>query len=398
MKIKLNKEAICSLLLTGSIVLSVNGCTRQIEKNKANKENKIEVTSEETQVREKTYINKYGKEIDLAELNTAAYILNEAAGKYTLCAGANIYFINEWNIDFEEVIDRSLMVDVVSSSDKYTVVKLPNGESGYVENGYLVKCANVNVTEYTYFDTEDRTLATDAYLYNNAGMYIGYLHAGDTVKLNASNFEYSYVTLNDGTSGYVLDKALTGNYQTINGMAFIPQGTRVYSDKKLTKLWRISGDEAVYVEYIANKYAAIYDTVDNTMYYVAPNAFRDDFVLVDLDSQRMECYLDYQLAGAWGTRSGRDGSPTHTGAYDIDEKITDWEFTTYPGSYAKYWIPISPVTQEGIHDLVGDDEQNYGNEAYHTHGSHGCIRVPKEASKFVYDNYEVGDMVLVRKK
>ena len=72
------------------------------------------------------------------------------------------------------------------------------------------------------------------------------------------------------------------------------------------------------------------------------------------------------------------------------------KFTTYRGSYASYWILINEYG-EGIHDLIGDDEQNYGNEAYHEYGSHGCIRVPKEASKYVYENYDVGDMVLVHK-
>jgi lipoprotein-anchoring transpeptidase ErfK/SrfK len=47
---------------------------------------------------------------------------------------------------------------------------------------------------------------------------------------------------------------------------------------------------------------------------------------------------------------------------------------------------------------VGDDEWNYGDQTYHEYGSHGCVRVPREASEFVYNNYEVGDMVLVRKK
>ena len=168
--------------------------------------------------------------------------------------------------------------------------------------------------------------------------------------------------------------------------------------------WNIDAEETidrsllVEVISVSDKYASIFDIEGCGEYYIDHEVFRDDFILVDLNNQRMECYLDYQLAGAWGTRSGKDSTPTHTGAYDIDEKLANWEFTTYPGSYAKYWMPISPETQEGIHDLVGDDEQNYGNEAYHAHGSHGCIRVPAEASKFVYDNYNVGDMVLVKKK
>ncbi len=403
MKIKLNKKTLCSLFLTGTIALNITGCNREIMKNRKEKATTVDIVSEEIkttpQIKDMTYINKYGKTIDLTDLNNSAYILNDDSSRYTLCEGASIYFKSDWNIDFEEITDRSLLVDVVSSSDKYTLVKLPTGEQGYVENGYLVKCPNVHVTEYVKFNQPmDNTLACNAYLYNNAGMYVSYLYEGQTCKVMASNFEYSLITLPDGTSGYVLDRSLTGNYQVVDGYAFIPYGTRVYYDKQLSKLWRITDNEVLYVEYTTNKYAAIFDTNNCETYYIEPKVLRDDFILVDLNKQRMECYLDYQLAGSWGTRSGKDSTPTHTGAYDIDEKVADWEFTTYPGSYAKYWIPISTENQEGIHDLVGDDEQNYGNESYHTYGSHGCIRVPVAASKFVYDNYNIGDMVLVKKK
>ena len=395
-KLRMNKNAIYSLFLTGTIALNVVGCTREIRNNHKKTEKAIQ--AEET-IKEYKYINKYGREIDLSEMNNHAYILTNDDGRYTLCNGANIYFKGEWNINGEIVNDRALIVRVISSNGKYTFVELPTGEKGYVDSGYLVKCANVNTDNYIYYeDGIDSALVSDAYIYNDNGMYIGYLHSGETCKIMASNYEYSYITLSDGTCGYVLDKVLTGNYNDVNGMAFISYGTRLYYDKQLSKLYRITDNEAIYVEYISNKYAAIYDTESNGIVYTDSRVIRDDFVLVDLNDQKIDCYLDYQLAGSWGTRSGKDSTPTHTGAFDIDEKIADWEFTTYPGSYAKYWIPISNETQEGIHDLVGDDEQNYGNEAYHTHGSHGCIRVPAEASKFVYDNYEVGDMVLVRKK
>ena len=128
-----------------------------------------------------------------------------------------------------------------------------------------------------------------------------------------------------------------------------------------------------------------------------PNNIDKDYIIVNISSQRMDCYLDYQLVGSYPTRTGKNDTPTHEGAFDIDWKAENWEFENYPGKKAKYWISINEFG-EGIHDLIGDDAQNYGNNAYQLDGSHGCIRVPATASEFVYNNYEVGDMVLVRKK
>ena len=45
-----------------------------------------------------------------------------------------------------------------------------------------------------------------------------------------------------------------------------------------------------------------------------------------------------------------------------------------------------------------ESNKNYGNEAYHIYGSHGCIRVPVEASEFIYNTSPVGTMVLVNRK
>ena len=397
--IKFNKKAIMSLLLSGSIALSAYGCTRDI-KNKHDEDNDTKLTVVEVTdipVEKQTqYVNKRNEIIDLNVLNNSQYLPIEGDNKYTLYNGSSIYYKFDWNITDEEIADRSFIVSAVAASDTFTIVELPNGNKAYVSNGSLIKCANLHNSEYQYVN-EDSSLISDAYLYDGSGMYIGYLHEMQPCYKVAVNNEYALINLPDGTNGYVVDRALENNYQQIDGAAFIKAGTDLYLDKNLKELYRTSNDEMVYVEFMTNRYAAIFDTTGRELLYVNPEALDDDFVLVDLDKQQMDCYVDYQLAGSWGTRTGRDSSPTHAGAFDIDWKAADWEFTTFPGSYAKHWIPINEYG-EGIHDLIGDDEQNYGNEAYHAYGSHGCIRVPREASQFVFDNYEVGDMVLVRKK
>ena len=251
----------------------------------------------------------------------------------------------------------------------------------------------------TIENDKEAMLSVDTELYDTDGSVIANLVQNLICNKIATNGKYTFVSIPNGMSGFILSDALANNYQRIDGQAFIRQGTNLYYDKEFTNYaYTVSNfDQIFYVDFTTDKYAGVFDNSGREAMYVRPYELDKDYIIVDLDEQQMDCYLDYHLVGSWGTRTGKNSTPTHTGAFDIDWKASNWEFTTYPGSYAKFWIPINEYG-EGIHDLIGDDEQNYGNQAYQLDGSHGCIRVPAEASEFVYNNYEVGDMVLVRRK
>lgn len=394
--LKINKEAIGSLILAGSISLTMTGCSR---KDDTKETFNVPITIIETTAEPKqdTYINKYNSIVNLNDLNNGNYTtVEENDNKYTLFKGANIYYKGEWNITDEKLNEDSMLVTVIKSSDKYSLVKLSTGEMAYVENIFLIKCPNLHDAEYMMVETnKDTILTNDCYLYDNNGMYLDYLKNGEACHMVASNGEYTLITREDGSSGYVLDMMLMNAYQQIDGYAFINKGTNLYRDKNFKELYRASDGEVIQVEHITSRYAAILDGTTQDYLYVKPSDLKSNFVVVDLNAQRMYCYTDYQIDSIWPTKTGKDSTPTHTGAYDIDAKTTDWEFTNFPGSRARYWIPIDPQTQEGIHDLVGDDEQNYGTGAYHSNGSHGCMRVPQAASKYVYDTYQIGDIVFV---
>ena len=406
-EIKLNKKLIASILLAGTMALSTQGCSRfagvvdEVKSIKLKTPTTMatpEVTVEPT-ARPTQYIDKRNQVIDLNVINFG-YEQLEENDYYTLYTGSTIYYKPswEWTVTSEEITDQLLRVRGIAKNDTFTCVELPNGETAFVYNGSLIKCANIHNAEYTTVGYDrDGVIKCDSYLYDASGMYMGYLYEGQTCYKFSTNGEYTAINLPDGRIGYVLASSLENMYQQIDGAAFIKAGTPLYLNKGLTEFYRNANDEMVYVEYLTSEYAAIFDESGQNLLYMNPAGLDDDFILVDISDQKMDCYIDYHVAGSWGTRTGKDASPTHTGAYDIDAKVPNWEFTTFPGSYAKYWIPIDTGTQEGIHDLVGDDEWNYGTEAYHTNGSHGCIRVPVEASEFVYENYDTGDMVYVRK-
>lgn len=396
-KLKINIKPLCNILLGGTIALNTVGCTRDIIKRHDEKKLNNTPIVEEIETKDEVYFNKYNLPINLHELNDHAYIEVEGLDKCTLCEGANIYFKSEWNIEEETINEKNMLVKVVSSNGKYTLVELPTGEKGYVDSGYLIKVPNLFKSEYISVDKDSR-LALDAYMYDENGMYITYLRQNEECHIIKSNDNYALITLLDGRCGYVTIMSTMNIYEKINGYTFINEGTRLYSDKKLTNVYRVSDNEILYLEYIANAYAALYDTKRDIQLYVEPSQLKNNFIDVNINTQRMDCYLNYQLTETFRTRTGKDESPTYEIVSAIDDKVTDWEFTNYPGSYAKYWIVYSTEYQAGIHDLVGDDEDNYGNSSYHEWGSHGCVRTTRNAARYVYENYNVGDMVLVRKR
>lgn len=411
-KLWINKKTIFSIALAGSIMMGAHACGNTNDNTNDSEDNlsiqTIDVIDDEDNLSVKTtdvvedntiYVDKNNQMINYETLNDSEYKNIEGDNRYTILPGAIIYYTNDNNITDDEVVRDLFMVNVIKSNDTYSYCLFPNNTYGYVNNNSLIKCANLCNGEYIMVEkNKDDILSTNAYLYNENGLYIDYLYEGQDCCVYATNGEYTLISLSDGRKGYVLNRSLTNNHKQINGYGFIRSNKTIYSNINLTDVaYNVENDQVVQVLYVNEKYAAILDENSNDVTYVRPSDLDTDFIIIDLDTQRIDCYLDYQIAGSWGTRSGKDSTPTHTGAFDIDWKQKDFEFEDYPGSRARYWIPINQY-EEGIHDLVGDDEWNYGNQAYHQYGSHGCIRVPREASEFVYENYEVGDMVLVRRK
>lgn len=316
----------------------------------------------------------------------------------SLAKDAKIYIVNHEKIVSEETNPESVLVTVCKYNNDYALVTLADGRIAYVKTSDLHKWVNLHETEYEVItDNKETTFKANTEMYNHNGLFKGYTGDLTKGKIVASNANYSLVVFSDNTEAFISNDALNIT-KTINGCAYIHNNTTLYLDESLTipaNGITINGMVNIYI--MTSDYAMISDLYSSDLYYVKPENLDKNFVLINLISQKMECYLDYQVVAVYNTRTGKNSTPTHTGDFDIDDKIANFEFTTFPGSRAKYWMPINEY-EEGIHDLVGDDEWNYGNASYELNGSHGCIRVPKEGSEFVYNNYSVGDMVLVRKR
>lgn len=395
---KINKEKIISLLMAGSIVLCTSGCARMTKEELASKATtNDEMAQAVTRTKDDSniYINRNNVIVDLSVLNNNEYISIGDDNKYTLYNGANIYFKNDDTITNEAINENLIVVTVLEANSQFSKIQLPNGELAYVNNEYLIKCANLDNYQYTNVNGNNNAcLLTDAYLYDANGMYIGFVKNNQACSIVKANGEYSSIVLDDGRSGYVLSIALSNTINLVTGFAYVKDLISLYGDKELTNtVCHIEANKVISINGYNEKYCSV--IVDNHQYYVKTSDVLPKFIVIDIKEQRAACYNNYELIGCFKTRTGKLSTPTHEGVFDIDEKVENFAFTKYPGCYAKHWILFNEQEEEGAHDLAGDDEENYGNQSYQLNGSHGCVRIPAEASKFIYDNYDVGDIVIV---
>lgn len=118
---------------------------------------------------------------------------------------------------------------------------------------------------------------------------------------------------------------------------------------------------------------------------------RDDvcgcYVEANLSAQHLWFYMDGDLVIETDFVSGlpKDGRETATGVFVIPYKKSPetlkgdtWE------EKVTYWMPF--FDGQGLHDAPW--RSSFGGNIYQTNGSHGCINLPADAAKTIYDNMQ----------
>lgn len=126
------------------------------------------------------------------------------------------------------------------------------------------------------------------------------------------------------------------------------------------------------------------------------------FVEVDISDQTTKLYNNHKEVYSTSNVTGKDSTPTDIGYFDIDSKTKSTYLTSYNpdgtleySTYVDYWMPYN--YGEGLHDAPWQNGHFGDKEWYHTGGSHGCVNMPSDAAGYIYDNVDVGTMVLVHK-
>ena len=92
------------------------------------------------------------------------------------------------------------------------------------------------------------------------------------------------------------------------------------------------------------------------------------------------------------TVTGGKGHSTHIGLFEIWSMEHD-RYLIGPGykCWVSYFMPFDGGI--GLHDATWRD--TFGGEIYKKNGSHGCVNLPLEDAKTIYENVDVKTKVLV---
>ena len=129
------------------------------------------------------------------------------------------------------------------------------------------------------------------------------------------------------------------------------------------------------------------------------NDIGDTYVEINLTKQHLWFYKDGKRIVDSDFVSGNvsRGWDTPTGCYAVTYKIRDWVLGV--NSNADYRTPVSywmPFNRNvGMHDATW--RNSFGGEIYKTNGSHGCINLPLNKAKVIYENISAGVPIIVYK-
>lgn len=110
-----------------------------------------------------------------------------------------------------------------------------------------------------------------------------------------------------------------------------------------------------------------------------------NYVEIDMGDQHLYLYTNNTLVGDWPIVTGtytNTGRRTPEGVYILNYKTTD-TYLRGPtwNSWVMYWMPFNGGI--GMHDA--NWHSSFGGNIYMYNGSHGCINMPTEGAKTVYN-------------
>lgn len=126
------------------------------------------------------------------------------------------------------------------------------------------------------------------------------------------------------------------------------------------------------------------------------NDLNGSYIEVSLDQQHLWLYKNGVLVTETDIISGLpvDGRETYRGAWPIAYKASPFTLSSDVYGYdttVTYWMPF--VYGQGLHDASW--QTNFGGDTYKTKGSHGCINLPPDQAKIIYETIDKGYPILL---
>lgn len=128
------------------------------------------------------------------------------------------------------------------------------------------------------------------------------------------------------------------------------------------------------------------------------NKNSSEYVLIfTQDDQTLKIYKNGELVKESLGSSGLWDYFTPRGIFQIEDgRRGEWSYIERFESGFKYWVGFRWIYL--FHSVVFDKDGNLIEEEAEKIGepaSHGCIRLPEETAKYIYDNVPVGSFVLI---
>ena len=122
------------------------------------------------------------------------------------------------------------------------------------------------------------------------------------------------------------------------------------------------------------------------------------YIEVDICHQHLWYYVNGELFLESDVVTGKEVDPTRAtppGAYKVWSRESPRKLGTYAvqgyETWVNYWMPVT-YTGIGLHDL---NRSAYGGDIYINNGSHGCINLPLDIAKQIYDKVTINTPVMI---
>lgn len=234
------------------------------------------------------------------------------------------------------------------------------------------------------------------------------------------------------------------NYED-SGLTFMIDSTVIHDFIKISKDFEVNFDKDTIKSYVSDKISPVFNTVGSTRKINSPGsgnitisggsfgwqvgliAEREQIIndiksgetvtrkpeyLQDGKARKKDddignSYIDVSISQQtlWVVENGkvkmsspfvsgdpRNGYDTDKGVYMIEYKRTNYEMRDYNVT-VKYWLPFNTDVGEGFHDATW--RSSFGGSIYRSNGSHGCVNLPYDFAKKLYETVPVGYPVIV---
>lgn len=196
----------------------------------------------------------------------------------------------------------------------------------------------------------------------------------------------------------ITDEEIYNNYQKLKriNFAYVKEDSELYDSENLDSIAKIEKYQKVLIAEFGPEYSLVKLEDDNSYLINSDNIelLPDSFIEVDISSQTLNLYRDGEIVLTSPVVTGGNNHVTDLCYKSIFQKLRK-TYLTGPTwrSYVDYWMAFNGGM--GLHDASWRSE--FGGNIYKRNGSHGCVNLPKHIAKELYENVEIGTMVLVKK-